>query len=347
MSLVAIVYHLVPDAPILVACNREESFCAGDRRAVDSIRKASDIGQRRLQDGRDATWRKSKRHVCRGDPRKKFVVPAVARLRGALCRNMLRCGSARQAVDLALEELQSDQYAGVNLVVADAESGWVIHGGNDFNACPLEEGLSIIGDRDIDDRSDERIRLTHRLLTLQMLDSPVKFLAVASKVFARAPLPGGRSGMVIREKDFQTVNSTLLSLGKKPRDAIINMPTGHPIKRSTKIIRRCCGTFCRADYASRAREPTPRDAREHNPKKTRRPDGRLFFGPASAVRFALRLAFGEAVRQSIEHRVAAFFHRSQCRRFAANNMRPFRHPAARQRRLGQYLRIERIGQANV
>jgi hypothetical protein len=116
----------------------------------------------------------------------------------------------------------------VNLVVADSESGWVIHGGNEISASPLEEGLTIIGDRDVDDRSDERVRLAHRLLTLQMLDSPVKFLAVASKVFARAPLPGGRAGMVIREKGSQTISSTLLSLGKKPRDAIYQYANGAP-----------------------------------------------------------------------------------------------------------------------
>lgn len=228
MSLVAIVYHLVPDAPILVACNREEasaqsittpSIQSGKPRILASI--DSKTGGTRLGVNQNGMF-------AAAIPRKKLAVPPMPRSRGALCRNMLRCNSARQAVDLALEELQSDQYPGVNFVVADAESGWVIHGGNDVHASPLEEGLSIIGDRDIDDRTDERVRLTHRLLTLQMLDSPVKFLAVASKVFARAPLPGGRSGMVIRDKGYQTVNSTLLSLGKKPRDAIYQYANGAP-----------------------------------------------------------------------------------------------------------------------
>ena len=228
MSLVAIVYHLVPDAPILVACNREEASALGI--AAPSIQS----GKPRILASVDPKSTGTRLGVNQNGmfaaaiPRKKHTLPTAARSRGVLCRNMLRCASAREAVDLALEELQSDQYSGVNFVVADAESGWVIHGANDINACPLEEGLSIIGDRDIDDQSDERVRLTHRLLTLQMLDSPVKFLAVASKVFARAPLPGGRVGMVIREKGFQTVTSTLLSLGKKPRDAIYQYSNGAP-----------------------------------------------------------------------------------------------------------------------
>lgn len=145
-----------------------------------------------------------------------------------MCREMLKSNSARQAVDLAMEELHGNQYDGANFVVADAESGWVIHAGNDVNVVPLQEGLSIVGQMDVDDPMDDRASLARRLLTLQMLDSPVKFLAVASKVFARAPISGGRPGMVIRQPNFGTVSSTLISLGKKPRDAIYQYSNGAP-----------------------------------------------------------------------------------------------------------------------
>ncbi len=70
--------------------------------------------------------------------------------------------------------------------------------------------------------------MARRLLTLQMLDSPVKFLAVASKVFARPPSGAGRPSMVVREKNFGTISSTLISLGKKPRDAIYQYANGSP-----------------------------------------------------------------------------------------------------------------------
>ena len=67
-----------------------------------------------------------------------------------------------------------------------------------------------------------------RLLTLQTLDSPVKFLAVASKVFSRPPSPPGRPSMVVRTKNRGTVSSTLISLGSKPRDAIFQFADGPP-----------------------------------------------------------------------------------------------------------------------
>jgi hypothetical protein len=70
--------------------------------------------------------------------------------------------------------------------------------------------------------------MARRLLTLQMLDSPVKFLAVASKVFARQPISAGRPSMVVRQPHFGTISSTLISLGKKPRDAIYQYANGAP-----------------------------------------------------------------------------------------------------------------------
>ena len=108
----------------------------------------------------------------------------------------------------------------MNFVVADAESGWVVHGCDDAEVVQLQDGLSIVSNGDVNDPRDERVRMAQRLLTLQTLDSPVKFLAVASKVFARAPSPPGRATMVVRGRDRGTVCSTLIALGKKPRDAI-------------------------------------------------------------------------------------------------------------------------------
>ena len=45
---------------------------------------------------------------------------------------------------MAMEELSSGKYEGVNYVIADAESGWAVHGGDDCEVVELEEGLNII-----------------------------------------------------------------------------------------------------------------------------------------------------------------------------------------------------------
>ncbi len=228
MCLLAIQYRLVPEAPILVAANREEFY----ERA--SLSPAIQSGKPRVLCGTDqetgGTWLGVNQNglvvaVCN---RPKVHGPIAPRSRGLLAKDLLRCGSAQNACDLALEELNSNNYDGLNLLCADAASGWVIHGGDEVNAQPLQEGLSIIGNSDVNNPRDERVRLALRLLTLQTLDSPVKFLAVASKVFARAPAPQGRPSMVIRGGRKGTVSSTLISLGKKPRDAIYQFADGAP-----------------------------------------------------------------------------------------------------------------------
>jgi uncharacterized protein with NRDE domain len=228
MCLLAIQYRSVADSPILVAANREEAY---DRPTlVPSIQP----GKPRVLSGVDAkaggTWLGVNQNglfvgACN---RPKMYAPITPRSRGVLCRDMLRANSARQAVDIALEELSGGKFDGVNYIVADYESGWCIHGGDDVEVVELEEGLNIVTNCDVNDPRDERQKLARRLLTLQTLDSAVKFLAVASKALARPAASPDRPGMVVRGKERGTVSSTLIALGKKPRDAIFQYANGSP-----------------------------------------------------------------------------------------------------------------------
>ena len=228
MGLIAIQYQLVPDAPVLIAANREERYS----RPTDSPSIQS--GKPRVLCGIDkeagGTWLGVNQNgMFVGMTRRRKDLPTfISRSRGLLCLDLLRCESARQALDLCMEEVNSGKYNGANFAFADAESGWAVHAGNEIHAEPMCEGLNLISDRDLNDETDPRVEMARRLLTLQMLDSPVKFLAIASKVFARAPSPPGRPSIVVREKDAGTVSSTLISLGVKPRDAIYQYASGPP-----------------------------------------------------------------------------------------------------------------------
>jgi hypothetical protein len=228
MSLIAIQYRLVPEAPILVAANREEAYDTSWQNP--SIQP----GKPRVMCGVDAqgggTWLGVNQNglFVGASNRFKFASPTNPKPRGLLCMELLRANSARHAVDIALEELNANKYEGVNFVIADSESGWAVHGHDDVEVVKMEEGLNIIASGDLNDPRDERLKLARRLLTLQTLDSPVKFLAVASKAFARGPVGPDRPSMVLRNSDRGTVCSTLIALGKKPRDAIFQFAAGAP-----------------------------------------------------------------------------------------------------------------------
>ncbi|MEM9827342.1 MAG: NRDE family protein [Planctomycetota bacterium] len=228
MCLLAVQYRLVPESPILVAANREEYT------ERPSLPPSIQSGKPRVLCGIDqragGTWLGVNQNgLFVGLCNRATDGPLFGqRSRGLLAMDLLRCGSADDALDLAETETDKTRYEGCNMIVADARSGYVIHLDAERTVQPLVEGLNIIGARNLNDPADDRVQMARRLLTLQTLDSPVKFLAVASKVFARSPVGPGRPSMVIRQGDFGTVSSTLIALGVKPRDAIYQFSGNAP-----------------------------------------------------------------------------------------------------------------------
>lgn len=228
MCLLAIQYQLVPEAPVLIAANREEYY---DRQTQSPTIQS---GKPRVLGGIDlvagGTWLGVNQHgmMVAACNRRKVHPPQLPLSRGVLCRELLKANSAEEAAEMALEELGEGRYDGVNYLCVDATSGHAVHGGDRLEVVDLPEGLSIMANQDLNDPRDERVQLARRLLTLQQLDSPVKFLAVASKVFARSPSPQGRPSITLRGRDKGTVSSTLISLGAKPRDAIYQYAPGPP-----------------------------------------------------------------------------------------------------------------------
>ncbi|MEY4566276.1 MAG: hypothetical protein RLY14_1246 [Planctomycetota bacterium] len=228
MSLLAIQYRLVPESPILVAANREAYL---DRpNATPSIQS----GKPRILCGVDqrtgGTWLGVNQHglfvgLC---PRKTESPIYGSKSRSVLVREVLKSSTSEKGVDKALEELSVHRFEGFNLIIADHETGWFIKSEDDHEVVRLEEGLNIVGSHELNDPRDERVQLARRLLTLQTLDSPVKFLAVASQKFARSPVGEGRPSMVVRNPGFGTVSSTLIALSPKPRDAIFQYAAGAP-----------------------------------------------------------------------------------------------------------------------
>jgi len=228
MCLLAVQYRLVPESPILVAANREEYI---DR---PSQTPSIQSGKPRVLCGIDqkagGTWLGVNQNgLFVGLTNRATVTPLFGqRSRGQLAMDLLRCTSSRRALEKAQTEFAKNRYEGCNIIIADAKAGYAIHADERQEVVELQEGLNIIGARNLNDPDDARVQLAKRLLTLQTLDSPVKFLAVASKVFARAPVGPGRPSMVVRNGDYGTVSSSLIALGVKPRDAIYQFSNGAP-----------------------------------------------------------------------------------------------------------------------
>lgn len=226
--MMAVLYKVARNTPILVAANREERF--------DRPTQAPKIqpGTPRVMCGIDrqagGTWLGVNQYglFAAVANRRKSLVPTEPRSRGLLCRELLGFRSAKEAAKHAAAELAKGIYAGANYVCADAQYAAVVHGGNRIEILELPPGLHLISNGNLNDPHDQRHEFVRRMLTLHTLDSAVTFLAVASRAFSRKADTLGRRGVIVNRPDFGTVSSTLVSLPTKVQKSVYQYAPGAP-----------------------------------------------------------------------------------------------------------------------
>jgi len=228
MGILAIQYQSATDSPILLALNREERF----NRPSQSPRIQS--GRPRVVCGIDrkagGTWAGVNQHglfvSIINCPKRN--IPADARSRGLLCKELLASKTAEEALEKAVRELSTGCYAGGNFFCVDRHSGGVVYGGDEIETEMLWPGLHILSSKRLNDYHDQRQEFVRRLLTLQRIDSAVSFLAVSSKTFSKKPDETGKRGVVVLEPDYGTVSSMLLSLTERTQKSIMQFAAGVP-----------------------------------------------------------------------------------------------------------------------
>jgi len=229
--MLAILYRVAKNAPILLAANREENYL----RPTQFPKIQS--GTPRVVCGTDkqagGTWLGVNQFglLITVTNRARVRPPLEPRSRGLLCRDLLESRNAREATALASKELSSGRYAGANYLCADGKYAAVIYGGSRVEVVELEPGLHTLGSGNLNDVRDDRHEFIRRMLTLHTLDSAVTFLAVASRAFSRKADSEGRRGVVLTGGEFGTVSSTLLSLPRKIQQSILQYSDGPPSDR--------------------------------------------------------------------------------------------------------------------
>lgn len=228
MGILAIQYRTVDDAPILIALNREEEYSRQFQPPrIQSGRPRVVCGLDRKSGG---TWAGVNQHgmfvAALNAP--KRAIPFDPRSRGLLCKELLACANAEEAMERAVRELETGGYAGVNFLCVDRTSGGVVYGGTEIGIERLRPGLHLLGANRMDDREDQRQEYVRRLLTLHRLDSAVAFLAAASGTFSRTPDVTGKRGVVVTEPNFGTTSSMLVSLTERTQKSIMQFANGSP-----------------------------------------------------------------------------------------------------------------------
>jgi uncharacterized protein with NRDE domain len=228
MCLLAILYRMVPDAPLLVAANREEFFDRPfDPPAILPGRVRSLAGIDRRAGG---TWLGLNEIglVAAVTNRPLENPPADPRSRGQLCREMLLCRSADEAADLANRELRSGRYAGANYVAADRQGAFLIEHGGDVVQTALQPGLHLVTNGPPNNPNDPRQSLARELFSAAKIETAAAFIEVGRKVCRQGSEPATGRTILIRLTERGTVSSTLIALPNDRTQAVYEFAAGPP-----------------------------------------------------------------------------------------------------------------------
>ncbi len=229
MCLLAILWRVVDDAPLIVAANREEAYARGG--SPPQLVGLGGPGDRvpfiaGLDPQAGGTWLGVNAHglLVAVTNRARTQIPAQPRSRGLLAKDLLQYRCTRDAVAAAVKELDQRRYAGCNLLIADSASAEVIHHGDWLRVNPLPPGVHALTTADLNNQVDERVAFTLSFLLGRICSTGGEWLAELKGLCGRRADPpiclnGERGG---------TVSSSLIALRRPLRKSTYLHAQGPP-----------------------------------------------------------------------------------------------------------------------
>jgi uncharacterized protein with NRDE domain len=225
MCLLAVVYGLVEDAPVIVGANREEAYHRGGlppRILVGPCRSIAGIDPYA-----GGTWLgvNERGVLVAVTNRRKSQIPPQPRSRGLLARDLLGFPSAAEAEAHAVAELSADRYAGANFLCADRQSAVVLHAGDEFERRQLDPGIHVLTAGDINDTDDPRLAYALGWLRGRQFHSAAEAVNALQDLCSQS---GGTPSMVLRGPAGGTVSSTVVALRPSLQQSIYLHAQGPP-----------------------------------------------------------------------------------------------------------------------
>jgi uncharacterized protein with NRDE domain len=214
MCLLAIFCHTAPDAPLIVAANREERYDRGGE--PPAVRAGPVPFVAGLDPAQGGTWLgvNARGVVVAVTNRGKSNPPSQPRSRGLLARELLSSGSAAEAAEQAMRELDGGRYAGCNVFCGDVEQATVLHGGDWLRVRPLPAGVHVLANADVDDEGDPRTMFARAWLSDAAPERAADCVAASKRLLALSePQP---RPMCVRRPEGGTVSSSIVVLRAPP-----------------------------------------------------------------------------------------------------------------------------------
>lgn len=224
MCLLALLYRVANDAPVVVGANREEAYERGGeppRLLHGSPRIVAGVDPRA-----GGTWLgvNERGLLIAVTNRSKLRVPQQPRSRGLLALDLLGCTDARKAVDLATRELETARYAGCNFLLVDREGAYAVQAGDWLRVRPLSPGLHVLTARDVNDPSDRRIGHTLTWLGGRRLDTAAACVTALRELCAQKDDPP----ICLHGECGGTVSSSIVALRWPPAPGVYLHAQGSP-----------------------------------------------------------------------------------------------------------------------
>lgn len=220
MCLLAVLFQVIDDAPVVLAANREEFYSRGGEspRLLDSLAAVGGVDPTH-----GGTWLgvNASGLVVAVTNRHKTRPPQSPRSRGLLVRSLLRYGSVEEAESWTRQSLDPDQYDGCNLLLIDARRCLVLHLGDNPETRSLPPGIHVLSNRDVNDPGDQRVTFVAEWLNARSPTTQAESLATLQELCA---LPE----VCFRFADRGTVSSSLLALPRRWEDGVYLHAQGSP-----------------------------------------------------------------------------------------------------------------------
>src|SRR5262245_12126371 len=160
MCLLGIAFRQIDGWPVLVLANREEFYARpsmGPKYFPREGEMPAWLGGTDLVAG--GTWLGVNEYglLAAVTNRQKQSLPENPPSRGLLCRSLLGYRDAATAAAAAVAELETNRYAGCNLLIANGDGAIVIEAGDVLKATRLKPGLHLVTNGAFDAADDPRI----------------------------------------------------------------------------------------------------------------------------------------------------------------------------------------------
>jgi uncharacterized protein with NRDE domain len=233
MCIFSVIYRVIPDCPVFVLTNRDEST----ERPSLAPHPSTLENHTRWFGGSDAraggTWFGINEHglLAAITNRKKENVPASPRSRGLLCRDALGHETAKNAADWVLATLSQHEYAGFNLVLLSSTEAWIIEAADSTAARRLDPGIHSVSNGPFHSSDKPRVKLAQSLVK-QMVDEELDwrgYLPRAKQICA-VHATDNSPGMCLGGEKWGTVGSTIAALTSNPGDSSYEYAPGPPCR---------------------------------------------------------------------------------------------------------------------